>query len=90
MICSICTEPNSNDISESEKVEELTTLTIQLTTTKLYKNEQILALHTEPKHMLIFEIIQNTCHNDLHYQQLLSAKSVQPSSLWLQNSYPQN
>lgn len=68
MICSICTEPNSNDISESEKIEELTAITVQTTIIKLYKNEQILAFHTEPKDMITFETVQNACHNDPPYQ----------------------
>lgn len=68
MICSICTEPNSNDISESEKIEELTAITVQTTIIKLYKNEQILPFHTEPKDMITFEIVQNACHNGPPYQ----------------------
>ena len=41
MIHSICTEPNSNDISECEKIEALTPITVQTNITDLYKNEQI-------------------------------------------------
>ena len=64
MVCSICTEPNSHDISKSEKIEELIALIIQTTITKLHKKEQISAFHTKPKHMITFEFIQNKYHSD--------------------------
>ena len=63
MIHSICTKRNSS-ISASGKVEEVIASTIQLPITKLFKNEQISSLHTEPRNMITLEIIQNACHND--------------------------
>lgn len=73
IICSIYNKPSSNDISASEKIEQLTASTIQTTITKLFINEQISSLHhTEPTNMITLEIIQNVCHNDPQYQQLLN------------------
>ena len=58
MVHSICTEQNTNKISESEKIEELTALNIQTTFTELYKNEQISALHIKPKHLITFKLYE--------------------------------
>ena len=71
MIRSICTEPNSNHISKSEKIEELTASIVQTTITELYKNEWISALFAKHKYIITFEIKQNACQNYSQYQQLL-------------------
>ena len=74
--CSNYTKPNNNDISASEKIEELTACTIQTIITKLFKNEQISSLHTEPANMITLEIIQNACHSDPQYHQLLNTMTT--------------